>query len=129
MHDADVLRACAAIVHDHDELPGARPYRTDAWINACETLAKLIERAAGDGPVAATAGLFTRDETTAALDRALDVLRDELKLGERDTDLLTLLCRVAAAALDGEPVTLDEVIGARYAEPAPVVRGWWNGWS
>jgi hypothetical protein len=128
MHDADVLRACAAIVHDHDELPGNRTYRSYAWINACESLAKLIERAAEDGPVAATAGLFTRDETTAALDRAMDVLRDELGLGERDTDLLTLFCRVAAGALGGEPVTLDEVTGAHYEEPAQV-RGWWDGWS
>ncbi len=129
MNDADVLRACAAIVHDHDELPGSRPYRSDAWINACETLAKLIEQAAEDGPVAATAGLFTRDETTAALDRAMDVLRAELGLGERDTDLLTLFCRVAAGALGGEPVTLDEVIGVHYEEPAQIVRAWWNGWS
>ena len=32
MHDADVLRACAVIVHDRDELPGNRPYRSDATL-------------------------------------------------------------------------------------------------
>ena len=54
---------------------------------------------------------------------------DELKLGERDTDLRTLFYRAAADALGGVPVTLDGVIGAHYEEPAQAVRGWWNGWS
>lgn len=44
-------------------------------------------------------------------------------------DVLRLTELAAADALGGGPVTLDEVIGAHYEEPAQVVRGWWNGWS
>jgi len=56
MNDADLLRAAAEVVAATDHLPGARPYRTDAWRNAAENLAKLIEKDAADRgvPVADT---------------------------------------------------------------------------
>jgi hypothetical protein len=129
MNDADVLRAAASVIHDTEDLPGNRAYRADAWRNASENLAKLIEKNAGGGPVQATAGLFTRDEVNDATDAAVDLLVRELGLGGRDMDLLRLMASATAGTLDDPAIDLDSVITCSYDDVPSTVRGWWNGWA
>lgn len=71
MHDADVLRAAAAAMKDHDDLvPGA--FKLGSHVLAVEAMAGRIEQDAAEhgDPVPATAGLYTRDEVAAAIDQA-----------------------------------------------------------
>lgn len=111
MNDADVLRAARSILHDHG-LP-------DYWKHLAES-ADMIEKAADGGPVACTAGLFTRDEVGGAVNAGADLVLDDSGIGvsDRGRDQVNLIVNAQMQMLDaaqtGDKPTLDQVIVACY---------------
>jgi uncharacterized protein (DUF1778 family) len=91
-----------------------------------KTAAWLIEA----GLRAAGGTLYTSDDVNDATDAAADMLIEELRLGERDTDLLRLVAAAAAGKLANPDITLDDVASSAYdGVTAEQMRGWWTSWS
>jgi hypothetical protein len=91
-----------------------------------KTAAWLIEA----GQRAAGGALYTSHQVDDATDAAADLLISELKLGERDTDLLRLCAAVVAGKLSDPGIGLDDVVACSYdGVTAEQVRGWWTSWE
>jgi hypothetical protein len=73
---------------------------------------------------------YTVSQVMDLAEQAAALIVDELGLGERDSDLYSLIEDALLYRLTepGEP-TLDQVI-TRYRMDIPEeVRSWWNGWT
>lgn len=80
--------------------------------------------------VSAATGTFTPEEIAEITLGAADMLEIELGLGERDTDLLSLMIAAVGVRLSDPDAALDAVITRALPDRTPVeVRGWWDGWS
>ncbi len=75
------------------------------------------------------AGKYTLEQVSVAANDAADMVRDELSLGERDSDVLNLAVHAFLAVLVNPRVNFDRVISSNYAEPPGEVRSWWSNWS
>lgn len=72
---------------------------------------------------------YTRDEIASALSAAAGTVHDDLGLGDREEDVLSLVSAVTLAKLERREATLDEAIEENTDHAPSEVREWWNGWS
>jgi hypothetical protein len=123
MNDADVIRAAASVLHDHDDVIGA----SKALQRLLASTASLLEDKTRDGGVPCTAGLFTRDEVSTAVNNGVDLVSGGVGLSDSGQDLLNLVVNAAMSALDDPAVTLDVAIASSYDEDPETVKGWAEG--
>ena len=74
---------------------------------------------------------LTRDEVMRVLNKAADLVTEEIGRGDDATpeqDAINLLVNVFGAMLDNPDTTVDEVMDANYEGGAETVRSWW-GWE
>jgi hypothetical protein len=131
LKQSEVLRAAAAVIADNG---GQTPGRPRIVGPLERELLHIAERMEGDAPTwpnrPAANGVYDREEVDAANDAAMFLLKAELSLGERDTDLLQLAAAVAAGKIADPEITLDAVIACSYdGITAEAVRSWWNEWA
>ena len=80
--------------------------------------------------VSAVTGTFTAAQFGEVVLGAVDMLEQELGLGERDHDLLSLLVAAVGVRLSVPDAGLDAVIGRALPDRTPAeVRRWWNEWA
>ena len=83
-----------------------------------------------DWLVSAVTGTFTAAQFGEVVLGAVDMLEQELGLGERDHDLLSLLVAAVGVRLSVPDAGLDAVIGRALPDRTPAeVRRWWNEWA
>jgi hypothetical protein len=114
MNDADVLRSAAAILADY-KLHGGH------LLGLADSL--TADAARHGDPLPCTAGLFTRDEVSTALNQAARQFRQVGNPGGIETgdtlaarDDADLLVNLAGQALAHPGIGLDEAIYAAYAD-------------
>jgi hypothetical protein len=84
---------------------------------------------AQDGGTSPDSAGYTREQVSEAVNAGADLVRDDLDLGDCDTDLINLLVNAALTLLDEPGLSLDDVIRRCYETEPAEVRGWWSGWS
>lgn len=72
---------------------------------------------------------YTTDQISEATGEAADLVKAELRLGERDSDLIDLVVNTVRTRLDRPNADFAEVVAQHYRESADEIRGWWTNWS
>lgn len=69
-------------------------------------------------------GTYTREDVMAAVNAGVDLVLDELALGECQADLVNLVVNAIGTVLDNPGASLDQVIEENYDEDPAEVRAW-----
>lgn len=63
------------------------------------------------------------------IDRGADLVIDELRLGERDTDLTDIVRAAIRTSMTRPDASLNDAISEHMSDSPEQVRSWWFGWT
>lgn len=72
---------------------------------------------------------YTTDQVSQATGEAADLVKAELGLGDRDSDLIDLVINAVRTRLDRPNADFAEIVAQHYSESADEIREWWTNWS